>query len=229
MLARRSSRCSAPTQRIDKGGSPPSVTGVSSAFTTGPRTVERIVSVRSAPPRTRMDTDLSSNRRHAPPSRYSDAIIRLHLFPVQIPRRGHVVGNRPGDRAIAAPPHARKSRMPRARRIPVRPMQRILVPRRRHPERLMRITAQDRRPALGPLRPQRPVVAARRIIRARRTGRGRGTRSAPPDSPPPPASDTMLTQRLPAGSARSPPRPADRSARSATTRCRARSPPRPAR
>ena len=49
-----SSMCSMPTQRSDSGGSPAASSDGTSALTTGPRTVERIVSACVAAPRTLM-------------------------------------------------------------------------------------------------------------------------------------------------------------------------------
>ena len=56
-------------QRSDNGGSPATSSDGTSALTTGPRTVDLIVSVFAAAPRTLMLTLRSANSRHASPSR----------------------------------------------------------------------------------------------------------------------------------------------------------------
>ena len=125
MLARRSSMCSAPTHRSDSGGSPPSVTGVTSAFTTGPRTVERIVTRarRLAAHRdaTRTLIEIAATRRRrdsgdgssgSTSSRYRSRVEAMLLV------IAHAM------RAVAAPPHAREARMAGAGGIVLRPVQR---------------------------------------------------------------------------------------------------------
>ena len=161
-----SSMCSMPTQRSDSGGSPAASSDGTSAFTTGPRTVERMVSACAAAPRTLM-LDLAFVE-FAPGVAVAIAprIARIDLLDIQVARRGHVVGDRPGDAAVAAPPHAGKAGMSGAGRVILRPVQRVFVPARRHPERLMRIAAQHRLAAGGAAAMQRPVVAAGRIVGA---------------------------------------------------------------
>src|ERR1700681_1611500 len=83
-------------------------------------------------------------------------ILRIDLFDVEIARRGHVVGDRPRDRAVAPPPHAGKAGMAGTGGIVLRSVQRVFVPARWYPERLVRIAAQHRLAARRSAAVQRP-------------------------------------------------------------------------
>src|SRR6266536_3682541 len=67
----------------------------------------------------------------------------VHLLSVQVARRSGVVGDAPGDAAICAKPQTRYAGMAGARGVIFGPMHGVLVPARWHPERLMRVTAQQ--------------------------------------------------------------------------------------
>ena len=114
-----SSMCSMPTQRSDSGGSPAASSDGTSALTTGPRTVERMVSACGAAPRTLMSTLPLVECAPGVAVAIAPRIARIDLLDIQVARRGHVVGDRPGDAAVAAPPHAGETRdAPRRRHHP---------------------------------------------------------------------------------------------------------------
>ena len=123
-----SSICSMPTQRSDSGGSPAGSSDGTSAFTTGPRTVDRIVSGRAASPRTWMLTMRVVEFAPGVAIAIAGGFARIDLLDVHVAGGRHVVGDAPGDSAIAAPPHAGKARMACAGGIVLRPMQRVFVP-----------------------------------------------------------------------------------------------------
>ena len=176
MPARRSSMCSAPTQRNDSGGSPPSVSGVINSFTTGPRTVDRMVA--RARPRRAPGCCTCAFGEFAPARRRRGSawVVRIHRLAIQVAGGGGVVGDGPGGGAVAAPPHAGEAGMAGAGGIIVRAVQRVFVPTGWHPERLVRIAAQHRVAGAGAAAVQRPVVAAGRVVGADAAGRDRWRR-----------------------------------------------------
>src|SRR5260370_10511464 len=92
-------------------------------------------------------------------------IARMDLLAVQVARRGGVVGNGPGDGAVEAPPQPRHAGVTGAGRVVLRSMDGVFVPARRQPERLVRVTAQQRVARRRTCAGDGPVVAARSIAR----------------------------------------------------------------
>ena len=84
----------------------------------------------------------------------------VDLLAIQIARHRHVVGDRECNTPVAAPPQPGHPNWPRPGGIILRPMQSIFVPRRRHPERLVRITRQQRLSTRRP-RPAHPLTVPR--------------------------------------------------------------------
>ena len=121
-----SSMCSMPTQRSDSGGSPAASSDGTSALTTGPRTVERMVSACAAAPRTLMSTRRSSNlapgvavaiaardRRGSTCSTYRSRVeaMLLVIAHAMLPLLPHHMPGKPGCPRRPRHPRARAARI----------------------------------------------------------------------------------------------------------------------